>query len=492
MRIGTRITLTIAALLVLVLGVHGVLSLRSFRSARQAHLENEARTLASAMRALVEEGSLASAMAAVPALQKKMERAGARWVPEVFDSSEAPSPDDPPSSDPRLERLRKVVAIRGPIVEETTTYGQPVLIYLEPVFAPAPRAPEGQRVVGAIQLTGHLSSIDAEVSSESLNVFLSLGLIFIVILAGVAMLATRRISRPIGELIAGIDDVGRGDLSRVLLLERDDEIGALATRFNAMTASLREARIESSRNADQMRRTDKLATIGRVAAELAHEVGTPLNVVIGRARTMAKRADDPEAVQKNSGIIAEQASRIARIIQRLLDLARRQAPCNEKEPISLGQLARDTLELVEHQIANAQIEQRIDLAEALPPIPGDRDRLQQVLLNLYVNAIQAMPKGGVLRIENGSLRRRRPGLELAPEQEYVFLRVADTGSGIKAQNRERIFDPFYTTKASMGGTGLGLAVAKGIVNDHDGWIEVDDNSSEGSGAVFQVFFPTGP
>jgi signal transduction histidine kinase len=316
----------------------------------------------------------------------------------------------------------------------------------------------------------------------------------------VSLTARRDISRPLQKLLVGIDDVAKGDLSHVVLSEREDEIGQLASRFNDMTGSLRDARAETQRGVEaklaleaHLRRTEKLATIGQVAAEIAHEVGTPLNVVTGRARAMARKAEDPDAVQKNATIIAEQAARITRIIQRLLDFARRRVGDAEKlQTVDINRLAGDTLEFLEHQLANARIDAKPRLDRSIDAVPGDKDQLQQVLLNLFMNAIQAMPEGGQLDIVSSRIVRRRPGLEVAPEQEYAVLEVRDTGVGIPAESRDKIFEPFYTSKAGEGGTGLGLAVAHGIVKDHDGWIEIDDNLAAGRGTVFRLFFPMKP
>ena len=155
-------------------------------------------------------------------------------------------------------------------------------------------------------------------------------MIVIVTTVVVGVVASRFVSRPITKLLSGIDDVAKGDLSHVLLSERDDEIGQIATRFNDMTFSLRESRGETQRQNEaklaleqRLGQTEKLATIGQLAAEIAHEVGTPLNVIAGRARSIQKKSRDHEAVEKNAEIVAEQTARITRIIQRLLDFTRR-------------------------------------------------------------------------------------------------------------------------------------------------------------------------
>src|SRR5262249_5256790 len=152
-------------------------------------------------------------------------------------------------------------------------------------------------------------------------------------------------------------------------------------------------------------------------------------------RAMAKKADDPAAVHKNASIIAEQAARITRIIQRLLDVARRKVGASERTLVELDRLATDTLELFEYQLGCERIEGRSRLDRELGTIPGHRDQLQQVLLNLYMNAIEAMPDGGVLEVRTRRVARRRPGLEVDPERRYAVLEVADSGVGISEKDR---------------------------------------------------------
>jgi signal transduction histidine kinase len=310
----------------------------------------------------------------------------------------------------------------------------------------------------------------------------------------VGAFARRLVSRPITKLLSGVDDVAKGDLSHVILSERDDEIGMIATRFNDMTYSLRESRAETQRQNEaklaleqRLGQTEKLATIGQLAAEIAHEVGTPLNVIAGRARSIQKKAKDPEVVEKNAEIVAEQTARITRIIQRLLDFTRRKVGAAGKGDVNLNELAVTTMELLHGQFSSAKVRTRLERADGLPRVAGDADRLQQVMINLFLNAVQAMPEGGALGVETCAVKRTRPGLEDGAEQSFVVFAVKDTGVGIPTEIRDKIFDPFYTTKDGQGGTGLGLAVVSGIVKEHDGWIDVEDG--DGGGTVFRVYLP---
>jgi signal transduction histidine kinase len=199
---------------------------------------------------------------------------------------------------------------------------------------------------------------------------------------------------------------------------------------------------------------------------------------------MEKKAHDTAEVTKNAAIIAEQSARITKIIQQLLDYTRRRSP--SREPVELAKVAKGTLDFLEHQIATAKVQATFEAATDVT-IPGDPDQIQQVCMNLILNAVQAMPDGGELTIRVDRVARRKEGLDHAPPQDYAVLEVRDTGVGIPEADRARIFEPFYSTKVDGGGTGLGLAVSHGIVKDHDGWIEIESPASGGS--IFRVFLP---
>jgi signal transduction histidine kinase len=351
----------------------------------------------------------------------------------------------------------------------------------------APQAESGIEMVGAIEVTRKAGLPEVRWAESSFNPWVA---IFVMMCAcGIAIFALTRIviTRPIQKLLAGMDEVTRGDLSHTLLADREDEVGQLASHFNDMTQSLRESKAEGLTLEQQLQKAEKMATIGQLAAEIAHEVGTPLNVIAGRARALGRKSQDPQ-VTKNADIIFEQTSRITRIIQRLLDFSRRKAIETQPETVDLNRMCAKTLEFLDGRLAAARVTPVVHESAGLPPVIGYPDQLQQVLINLVINAVEAMPQGGQLNIVTRHEKRRRPGLENAPEQNSVVVEVKDTGPGIPAGDRERVFEPFYTTKESMGGTGLGLAVSSSIIKEHDGWIEIDDGP--GSGAILRVCIPT--
>lgn len=352
----------------------------------------------------------------------------------------------------------------------------------------------GDVTLAMLEVSKSTAALDEAAATDRRRAMVLVLLIVVTSLIAVGLVARSLVSGPITSLLRGIDEVAKGDLSHALLSQRDDEIGEIATRFNEMTFSLRESRAETDRQnhaklelEQRLGQTEKLATIGQLAAEIAHEVGTPLNVISARAKATAKRAGDAEVVTKNADIIAEQTARITRIIQRLLDYTRRKVGTPGHEQVNLNELSASTLELLTGQMAASKVKTRLVKAEELPTVEGDADRLQQVLINLMLNAMQAMPEGGNLTVATSQLTRTRPGLADGKAQPFVQIEVADTGTGIPSEIRDKIFAPFYTTKRGAGGTGLGLAVCSGIVKEHDGWIDVED--APGGGTVFRVLLP---
>jgi signal transduction histidine kinase len=487
MKVATRITMATAVVVALASLSYAYLDLRTRWVERRAALEREARAVATALRFDVEaQPSLFRSPS--EATLRDLSRAAGGWKVTVLPSARASSRPGPDATDAQLRRLNAMIMVPKPITD--VDGGQ--LYYDLPIRAPSDRGGDLE-ITGLLEIARPTDVLDA--TSDDLWRVATLVLLIVGITTMmVGVFAMRLVSRPITKLLRGIDDVAKGDLSHVILSERDDEIGAIATRFNEMTYSLRESRGETQRQNEaklaleqRLGQTEKLATLGQLAAEIAHEVGTPLNVIAGRARAIQRKSRDPEVVEKNAGIVAEQTARITRIIQRLLDFTRRKVGSGTPSDVNLNDIAQSTIELLAGQFASARVRVRFDRAPQPTQVAGDGDRLQQVLINLMLNAVQAMPDGGALVVETGHVRRTRPGLEGSAEQEFVSLAVTDTGIGIPAEIRDRIFDPFYTTKEGQGGTGLGLAVVSGIVKEHDGWIDVENGRP--AGTVFRVFLP---
>ncbi len=497
MKIGTRITAATSALVALTLGAYIIIDLRTAANQRERRAIQEARDTAWVLRASIETRGVSKVLEEADRIADEITRSTMRtvgstkeprWQISILPKSLAKEPV--PEDAAQVARLKRAVRQR-----EYSETDAGYFYYILPLRRTRLGAPGDYEVAGVLEVRRNLSNVNSGWG----DVLRALPLLaFIVLLTVFAIMAIVRssVTRPIEKLLEGVDDVAQGDLSRVLLAERDDEIGTIATRFNEMTYSLRESRADTARQSEaklsleqRLAQSEKLATLGQVAAEIAHEVGTPLNVIAGRAKGMGRKSKNPEAVEKNAKIIAEQTARITRIIQRLLDFTRRKVGASGPQPVNLNEVTLTTMDFLENQFAQSKVKTRLVRVEGIPPVMGDQDALQQILINLLLNAVQAMVDGGKLAVETSVETRRRPGLEAAPEQPYVLLTVADSGPGIPEEVREKIFEPFYTSKKDRGGTGLGLAVCHGIAKDHDGWIEVGD-ADPGPGTVFRVYLPT--
>jgi two-component system, NtrC family, sensor kinase len=346
---------------------------------------------------------------------------------------------------------------------------------------------------------GRLAAIEYSESLEGKQTYLRkthLGLILTTVLIAlicglVALwLGVWLVGRPVALLRDKARRIAAGDFSGRLALRQNDEIGELAAEIDAMSDRIRDAREELARETEariaaveQLRHADRLATIGQLASGVAHELGTPLNVIAARGKMIAGAGAWSDAVRQHARIVTEQAERMTGIIHQLLDLSRQRRP--KLGRADLQRIVARTLELVSAAAASAGVNVIVEGRDTVALVEADQGQLEQALTNLVLNGIQAMPEGGRLtvRVERRPARPQPGGG--GREGEYVVLTVADEGVGIAPEDLPRIFEPFFTTKGTGEGTGLGLPVVSGIVAEHGGWIEVE--SAVGSGTRFRVF-----
>jgi two-component system NtrC family sensor kinase len=263
--------------------------------------------------------------------------------------------------------------------------------------------------------------------------------------------------------------VAAGDLATVIPVTASHELGDLARAFNSMTQSLADAR-------RQVTQADKLASVGRLAAGVAHEINNPLTGVLTYASFLAKRAETDPETRQDLEVIVRETKRCREIVRGLLDFARQAPPL--RRPTDLNVVVRRTLAVLQNQLSLKRVSAVLDLAEDLPQVAADQNQLQQVVLNLVLNAADATGESG------GTIRVTTRG-----EESSVELAVEDEGCGIRREHLPHLFEPFFSTKGT-GGTGLGLAVIWGIVQGHGGTIDV--KSEEGKGARFTVRLPHEP
>jgi len=303
-------------------------------------------------------------------------------------------------------------------------------------------------------------------------IFVGLVIVLIASIGGVFM--SRRFTKPLEHLSIAVRKVAKGNFNVNVDIKSTDEIGQLSSSFNDMADELRE-REQSLKSAQlALVQSEKMAAVGTLSAGLAHEVKNPLSAVLGYAQLSKRKLDQPEVVRQHLDTIESETKRCNEIIGNLMQFSRQEK--GEFTDIHLNEVIEKAVGIVDHQLGLKNVHVQTNLANDDPVILGNANQLQQVLMNLAINAQQAMePDGGTVEIESYT------------DENQVCVSVSDTGPGIPDDIAGKIFEPFYTTKAAGQGTGLGLSVTYGIIRDHKGHIRVE--RSEAGGARFVIQFP---
>jgi len=360
-----------------------------------------------------------------------------------------------------------------------------------------------QSVLGVLDIVYSTDEID-DATQRSVVVIIAL-LLGLVVIASLLMslLVHRLIYVPLRDLESGARRIASGNLDQAIPVRSDDELGQLASSFNTMTAALKESgrelrewnhtleqkvaeRTRALRQAEaETVRGEKLASVGLLAAGVAHELNNPLTGILTFSTLLRKKLPDGSPDAEDLDLVINETKRSAAIIRRLLDFAREKAP--EKKFTDLNRLIEDTVRIVEKPAHLRDIRIELDLDRNLPPVWVDANMIEQVIMNMLVNAQQAIEEEGSVTV----CTRRAPALK-SPEQgakpvPMVVISISDTGCGIPESDMKRIFDPFFSSKEVGKGTGLGLSVSHGIVDAHGGLIEVE--STVGKGSTFRVYLP---
>jgi two-component system, NtrC family, sensor kinase len=322
---------------------------------------------------------------------------------------------------------------------------------------------------------------------KNLFAFLGITLLTIVVISLVAMKVANQISRPIRAMANAAKKIADGDYSQKVEITSNDEIGFLANNFNIMVSELVRAHQElrdwgeilerkvEQRTAElkamqaHLIQSEKLAGVGKLAAGVAHEINNPLTCVLTNSSLMLSDLPPGDPRQEDLQSIVAETLRCRKIVKGLLDFARQTKP--QKQDLKLNTVVEDVLALVRNQASFQNIAIHTELDPKIPSVLADADQMRQVILNIILNAADAMPQGGTLRIRS----------YFESKQNQLVLRISDTGPGIPMEIQDKLFEPFFTTKKT--GTGLGLAIAYGIIERHKGALRVESSPGHGTTIV---------
>jgi two-component system NtrC family sensor kinase len=336
---------------------------------------------------------------------------------------------------------------------------------------------QAQKVLGVLDISMSLDDVDREMQASQRRLLLFGVVAIAAVSLMIYLLVNRIVLRPVHKIVAATRQVAAGDLQYTIELKQHDEIGTLADSFNEMTRKLSEAQ-------RQVYQAQKLAAVGQLAAGVAHEINNPLTGVLTYSSFLLKRAEHTPDFREDLEVIVRETQRCRGIVKGLLDFARQSPP--EKHASDINDIVERAIRIVQTQLSAHHVELQKDLRADLPRIHADANQIQQVIVNLLLNANDAIGEGGgTVTLATNVIPQ--DGASRGPTSE-IQVSVRDTGCGIPAANLARIFDPFFSTKGPKG-TGLGLAVAWGIIEEHSGRIDVE--SEPGKGTTFRVRLPIG-
>ena len=343
---------------------------------------------------------------------------------------------------------------------------------------------------GAIEISQSLAEIKKHLGLLVFKtIFLSFTLIVISIVL-VWFIGIRLIKNPLDLLAKKTEKISEGNFQETHFLTKHGELYRLELAMNQMSIHLDEARkqrkIETDKRIEaleQLRHSERLAVIGRIASGLAHEIGTPINVIKGRAQLVVSEKLTKKEIMDYSNIIIEETDRITKIIQELLNFAK--TGTSKYSLYNINDLLNVVINLLTPTARKSGIDIRLRLLKKQPMVMLDQTKIQQVFINILINAFDAMPDGGTVFIEaDDSMIEKNDGTD---KKRYAVVKIKDQGLGVNDDIMDKIFDPFFTTKEYGKGTGLGLSIVKNIIDEHNGFIKVEKNNDKGSS--FIIYLP---
>ncbi|MFH1575297.1 MAG: ATP-binding protein, partial [Acidobacteriota bacterium] len=337
---------------------------------------------------------------------------------------------------------------------------------------------EKQTVLGVLDITMSMTDVERAQRSGQMRLLIFALIAVAAISLMIYWLVGRIVLQPIQKIVAVTRKVADGDLSQKVQLRKNDEIGKLADSFNDMMQKLAETQ-------RQLLQANKLASVGRLAAGVAHEINNPLTGVLTYSSFLLKRAENDPELRDDLEVIVRETKRCREIVKGLLDFSRQSV--SERRPVQINAIVGDACRIMKNPLSMQKKKIDQELGENLPLVNADANRIQQVLVNLLVNAGDAMPEeGGIITVATDLVPKADFGAGQEMLSAAVRVRVTDTGCGIPAEHLDNIFEPFFTTKGTRG-NGLGLAIVWGIIERHGGHLSVE--SKIGKGTTFTVLLP---
>ena len=476
-----RLVLFLLVPMILVVASSAYFRLQEERAQRRADFDLRVNVVSAAIRLAVENALRSGTLSDVERLAKDLVVKQTEIVRiRLLDRSLTPRVDAnllTGDSGVPLERHRQVRDTGQTAVVEHRGGGT----RLHSVLLPVRSSGSGDGVLEVTHVAGRL---EADLLGENHRIALQAA-VLLALLGLLAWFALQRlVFRPVADLMVGIERVGAGEPRAMVPVRSADELGHVASAFNRMADRLEEARqqvtSETNRSLELMRRlrqTESLAIAGKLCSSIAHEVGTPLNIIAGRAELMLYALPKDSPLREDLDVIVAQIDRISRMIRAALDPFRQREP--ERVAVEPGSVTDAIRPLLQYFAKSRNVTLGMAIPRDLPRVLVDPGHLQQVLINLLTNAIEATPAGGRV-VVSGAPRADDGRLGVA-------LEVRDTGAGIPEDVLPRIFDPFFTTKPVREGAGLGLAICRDLVRSNGSDIKVA--STPGQGTTFTVWMP---
>jgi len=479
-----KLTFSLFALSLLVFGIYGTYQLRTEAENLRDDVEQETRLLAHSLLVSIENALRDQQPEDVQELLQQIERLRPSvdvrvYLPDDMIRSGAESLNWPQEVEQSLSRAARERAI----TEFYFPADEPDFLVLSLPFNEASTA-----LPGNLAVVRSLQKMKADLNKTKTSILLSFFSFILFTSLLCFVLGHVYISRPLRELRQAMLAFRKStEPPAPLPVTGADELASVRQEFNRMTAELFSAYRRLDAETQQRRQlqralqnADKMITIGQLSAGLAHEIGSPLQILNGRARALAKHGEDPEEVRRIAGILVDQTDRITRIVQRLLEFAPRHSA--EAAPCNVIQAVAEVIDMLGFEARRQGVSMTYAHPDTLPLLLINKDGIQQIVLNLLSNALAAIIDGGSIAIDLSQ------GSIVYADNEIAALRltVSDTGTGIAAEHLPHLFEPYFTTRGKQGGTGLGLAVVKTLVTEMGGSVVAETEYGRGSRFIIHL------